>query len=66
MSDAQIGAGDGVTVVPGLGVEAYRSEAVLAELHEINGPYTGDQLGSVARWRDAPSKRSTWRDASPR
>jgi len=29
MSDAQIGAGDGVTVVPGLGVEAYRSEAVL-------------------------------------
>jgi hypothetical protein len=30
----------------------HRSEAVLAELHEINGPYTGDQLGSVARWRD--------------
>lgn len=29
MSEAQIGAGDGVTVVPGLGVEAYRSEAVL-------------------------------------
>ena len=31
---------------------AHRTEAVLAELHDINGPYAGDAPGNVARWRD--------------
>jgi hypothetical protein len=29
----------------------HRAEATLAELHEVNGPYTDDQPGNVARWR---------------
>ncbi len=29
----------------------YRTEALLAELHDVNGPYTGDHPNNVTQWR---------------
>jgi hypothetical protein len=29
----------------------HRAAAVLAELHEVNGPYAGDQPANVTQWR---------------
>jgi len=33
------------------GVATHRTEAFLADLHEVNGPYAGDQPDNVTQWR---------------